>query len=83
MLDVGILRGQNLNWSDIHTTVMRDKKSNSGTCQLLWKSLMSWSSKKQNLVALSMTKVELCTIIMYKSNVSRLWGQANTSVISM
>ena len=30
-----------------------DRKSTSGTCQLLGRSLVSWSSKKQNSVALS------------------------------
>jgi hypothetical protein len=30
-----------------------DRKSTSGGCQLLRRSLVSWSSKKQNLVALS------------------------------
>jgi hypothetical protein len=29
-----------------------DRKSTSGTCQLLGRSLVSWSSKKQNYVAL-------------------------------
>jgi hypothetical protein len=28
-----------------------DKKSTSGTCQFLGRSLVSWTSKKQNLVA--------------------------------
>jgi hypothetical protein len=35
-----------------------DKKSNPGTCQFLDSSLVSWSSKKQNFVALSMAKAE-------------------------
>jgi hypothetical protein len=30
-----------------------DKKSTSGTCQFLGRSLVSWASKKQNSVALS------------------------------
>nr|XP_016465369.1 PREDICTED: uncharacterized mitochondrial protein AtMg00810-like [Nicotiana tabacum] len=33
-----------------------DKKSTSGTCQLLGNSLISWHSKKQNSVALSTTE---------------------------
>jgi hypothetical protein len=33
-----------------------DKKSTSGTCQFLGRSLVSWSSKKQNSVALSTVK---------------------------
>ena len=35
-----------------------DRKSTSGTCQLLGRSLVSWSSKKQNSVALKTTEVE-------------------------
>jgi hypothetical protein len=35
-----------------------DRKSTSGTYQLLGRSLVSWSSKKQNSVALSTAKVE-------------------------
>jgi hypothetical protein len=35
-----------------------ERRSTSGTCQLLERSLVSWSSKKQNSVALSTTKVE-------------------------
>jgi hypothetical protein len=34
------------------------RKSTSGTCQLLGRSLVSWSSKKQNSVALSTTEAE-------------------------
>ena len=35
-----------------------DRKSTSGTCQFLGHMLVSWSSKKQNSVALSTTKTE-------------------------
>jgi len=35
-----------------------DRMSTSGTCQLLGRSLVSWSSKKQNSVALSTVKAE-------------------------
>ena len=35
-----------------------ERKSTSGTCQLLGRSLVSWSSKKQNSVALSTAKAE-------------------------
>jgi hypothetical protein len=35
-----------------------DRKSTLGTCQLLGRSLVSWSSKKQNSVALSPTEDE-------------------------
>jgi hypothetical protein len=33
-----------------------DQKSTSGTCQFLWRSLVSWASKKQNSVALLTTE---------------------------
>ena len=39
-----------------------DIKSTSGTCHFLGHSLMSWHSKKQNLVALSTTKDEYITV---------------------
>jgi hypothetical protein len=35
-----------------------DRKSTSGTCQFLGRSLVSWASKKQNLVALSTAEPE-------------------------
>ena len=35
-----------------------DRKSTSGGCQFLGRSLVSWSSKKQNFVALSTTEAE-------------------------
>jgi hypothetical protein len=35
-----------------------ERKSTSGTCQLLGRSLVSWSPKKQNSVALSTTEAE-------------------------
>jgi hypothetical protein len=38
-----------------------ERRSTSGTCQLLGRSLVSWSSKKQNSVALSTAKAEYIT----------------------
>jgi hypothetical protein len=38
-----------------------DRKSTSGTCQFLGRSLVSWSSKKQNFVTLSTAEVEYVT----------------------
>jgi hypothetical protein len=35
-----------------------DRKSNSGSCQFLGRSLVSWASKKQNYVSLSSTEAE-------------------------
>jgi hypothetical protein len=40
-----------------------DRKSTSGTCQLLGRSLVSWYSKKQNFVALSTAEAEYVTHI--------------------
>jgi hypothetical protein len=42
-----------------------DRKSTFGACQFLGRSLVSWSSKKQNSVALSMAKVEYVTAGSY------------------
>ena len=39
-----------------------DKKSTSGTCQFLRVNLISWFSKKQNSVALSMAKAEYIAV---------------------
>jgi hypothetical protein len=39
-----------------------DQKSTTGTCQFLGRSLVSWSSKKQNSVALSTTEVEYVAV---------------------
>jgi hypothetical protein len=38
-----------------------DRKSTSGTCQFLGQPLVSWSSKKQNYVAMFMVEVEYVT----------------------
>jgi hypothetical protein len=56
-----------------------DRISTSGGCHLLGRSLVSWTSKKQNSVALSTTEVEYicagacCTNSRYGTNSSRLW----------
>jgi hypothetical protein len=39
-----------------------ERRSTSGTCQLLGRSLVSWSSKKQNSVALSTAKAEYIAV---------------------
>jgi hypothetical protein len=39
-----------------------DRKSTSGTCQFLGRSLVSWSSKKQNYVALSTAEAEYIVV---------------------
>jgi hypothetical protein len=48
-----------------------DRKSTSGTCQFLERSLMSWASKKQNSVALSTAEAEY--IVAGHSCVQLLW----------
>jgi hypothetical protein len=42
-----------------------DRKSTSETCQFFGRSLVSWSSKKQNSVALSTTEVECIAVGSY------------------
>jgi hypothetical protein len=44
--------GSNYVWCKV------ERRSTSGTCQLLERSLVSWSSKKQNSVALSTAEAE-------------------------
>ena len=39
-----------------------NRKSTTGTCQFIGRSLVSWSSKKQNSVALSTTKAEYVVV---------------------
>ena len=55
-------KGSNLNllgYSDSNYTNYKvERKSTSGTCQFLRWSLVSWSSKKQNSIALSTTKAK-------------------------
>ncbi|CAL9097921.1 unnamed protein product [Musa textilis] len=46
-----------------------DRKSTSGTCQLLGHALVSWSSKKQNSIALSTTEAEYITVGAYCAQV--------------
>jgi hypothetical protein len=48
-----------IGYSDADYAVCKiDRKSTSGTCQFLERSLVSWASKKQNSVALSTAEVE-------------------------
>jgi len=67
-----------------------ERRSTSGTCQLLGRSLVSWSSKKKNSVALSTTKAEYiatgscCAQILWmKGNIERFWNQFQRSAIAM
>jgi hypothetical protein len=51
-----------INYSDANYAGCKvDRKNTSGTCQFLGRSLVSWSLKKQNYVALSMAKAEYVT----------------------
>jgi hypothetical protein len=62
-----------------------DRKSTSGTCPFLGRSLVSWASKKQNSVALSTIEAEYCckpllrTIILDEANPLGLWLQVEKS----
>jgi hypothetical protein len=48
-----------ISYSDVdYARCKVDRKSISGTCQILGRSLVSWSSKKQNFVALSTVEAE-------------------------
>jgi hypothetical protein len=48
-----------IGYSDVdYSGSMVDRKSTSGTCQFLDRSLVSWSPKKQNSVALSTAKMK-------------------------
>jgi hypothetical protein len=54
-----------------------ERKSTSGICQLLGRSLMPWSSKKQNSIALSTSKVEY--ILASSCCAQLLWMKATLS----
>ena len=54
-----------------------ERKGTSGTCQLLERSLVSWSSKKQNSVALSTTEEEY--ILVGSCCAQLLWMKATLS----
>jgi hypothetical protein len=51
-----------IGYSDSYTGCKIDRKSTSGTCQLIGRSLVSWSFKKQNSVALSIAKAEYVSV---------------------
>jgi hypothetical protein len=51
-----------LGYSDVDYAGCKvNRKSTSGTCQFLGWSIVSWSSKKQNSIALSTTEAEYVT----------------------
>ncbi|WVZ83045.1 LOW QUALITY PROTEIN: hypothetical protein U9M48_030230 [Paspalum notatum var. saurae] len=60
-----------------HVGCRIDRKSTSGTCQLLGTSLVSWSSRKQASVALSTTKAECVAAASCCSKL--LWMKATLS----
>jgi len=48
-----------LGYSDLdYADCKVNRKSTTGTCQFIGRSLVSWSSKKQNSIALSTTEAE-------------------------
>jgi hypothetical protein len=57
-----------------------DRKSTSGTCQFLGRSLVSWASKKQNSIALSTTEAEYiaaghcCAQLLWMRQILRDYG---------
>ena len=52
-----------IEFSDFNFTGCKiNRKSTSGSCQFLGQSLVSWSSKKQNSVALSTTEAEYVAV---------------------
>ncbi|WVZ70746.1 hypothetical protein U9M48_019389 [Paspalum notatum var. saurae] len=60
-----------------HAGCRIDRKSTSGTCQLLGSSLVSWSSRKQGGVALSTTEAEYVAAASCCSQL--LWMKATLS----
>ena len=63
-----------------------DRKSTSGTCQFLGRSLVSWSSKKQNSVALSTSEAEYvasgacCAQLLWMKQTLRDYGYEFTKI---
>ncbi|WVZ84225.1 hypothetical protein U9M48_031277 [Paspalum notatum var. saurae] len=60
-----------------HAGCQIDRKSTSGTCQLLGTSLVSWSSRTQGSVSLSSTEAEYIVAASYCSQL--LWMKATLS----
>ena len=58
-----------------------ERKNTSGTCQLLRRSLVLWSSKKQNSVALSTAEAKYISVGSCCTQI--LWNQVQESVIAM
>src|SRR4051812_20967326 len=49
-----------------------DRKSTSGTCHFLGRSLVCWASKKQNCVSISTAKAEYCCwLLLYTNSVAQ------------
>jgi hypothetical protein len=65
-----------------------NRKSTSGTCQFLGRSLVSWASKKQNFVALSTAEAEYiaaghcCAQLLWTRQTLRYYGYKLSKVLS-
>jgi len=55
-------KGSNFNLLGYYAGCKVERKSTSGTCQFLGRSLVSWSSKKQNFIALSTAEAEYVAV---------------------
>jgi hypothetical protein len=76
-----------IGYSDVDWAVCKiDRKSTSGTCQFLGRSLVSWASKKQNFVALStaeakyITASHCCAQLLWMRQTLRDYGYKLTKV---
>jgi hypothetical protein len=76
-----------IGYSDAHWALCKiDRKSTSGTCQFLGRSLVSWASKKQNSVALSTVEAEYiaaghcCAQLLWIRQTLRDYGYKLTKV---
>ena len=71
----------------VWTGCKEDRKSTSGACQFLGRSLVSWSSKKQNCVSLSTAEAEYvaaasaCTQLLWMRQTLKEYGAIVTKCL--